>query len=173
MFEAGLFEGRRVELIGGEVTEMSPQNSVHAAIVTVVGEVLRRVFSRGFVIRELQPLLLGLDSDPEPDVAVVRGKPRDFVKRHPSSAVLIVEVADSSLEHDRKRKSSLYAQAGIPEYWIVNLPERKLEVFRRPGPSAGEPLGHAYASVQALGPDASVAAIEAPGAPLRVEELLP
>ena len=173
MFELGLFHGRRVELLGGELYEMSPQKGPHAGLVAHVVETLRRAFRTGFVFREHSPLDLGLDSDPEPDVAVVRGSTRDYIKDHPGTAVLVVEVADSSLEHDRKRKSSLYAKAGIQEYWIVNIPERKLEVRRRAAPTPDTPFGHDYADGQILGPAATISTLEVPDVVFKVEEFLP
>ena len=94
MVETGLFNGRRVELIRGDIFEMTPQESLHATGVSLVDYALRPLFDEGFVIRIQLPLSLGRDSDPEPDVAVVTGTPRDYVEAHPMSADLVVEVAD-------------------------------------------------------------------------------
>ena len=173
IFESGLFHGRRVELLGGEVFEMSPQKGPHAGLVAHAVEILRQAFRKGFVFREHSPLSLGQDSDPEPDVAVVHGSTRDYIKDHPRTAVLVVEVADSSLEHDQKRKSSLHASAGIQEYWIVNIPGRKLEVRRRPAPTPDTPFGHDYADVQVLDPGATISTLEVPGVSFTVSEFLP
>ncbi|MFA0742079.1 MAG: hypothetical protein DFNUSKGM_002199, partial [Candidatus Fervidibacter sacchari] len=130
MAEMGFFNGQRVELIDGEVILMSPQEASHATAVGLVADTLQSVFSDGFIVRVQQPLDLGEAHEPEPDVAVVPGKRRDYATSHPKTAVLIVEVALTSVDYDRNVKSSLYAKAGIPEYWLLNLRERRLEVFR-------------------------------------------
>ena len=173
IFEMGLLQGRRVELIGGELFEMSPQNSPHSTSIVRVLRALNPAFASGYFLRPQLPLLLGSDSDPEPDVAVIKGEPDDYAAKHPSTAALVVEVADSSLEHDRKHKASLYARAGIPEYWIVNVSERKLEVRRRPAPTPGTPFGHDYTDVQSLGPEALISALEAPGVRIQVSGFFP
>lgn len=116
MADVGLFDGRRVHLIKGEVFEMSPQYSLHAAAVTKTDDALRKVFRRGYHVRVQLPRDLGTDSDPEPDIAVVVGKPGAYRNAHPTTAALIVEIADSSLDHDRRHKGSLYASEGIEDY---------------------------------------------------------
>jgi len=88
---------------------------------------LSRIFGDGWDVRGQMPLALGDDSEPEPDVAVVAGSPRDYRDAHPTTAALIVEVADASVAYDRKRKAPLYARAGIPEFWLLVLSEEKLE----------------------------------------------
>jgi Uma2 family endonuclease len=133
LVEQGYFHPEeRIELVDGILYEMTPQNSFHATGVRGSHEALRPVFSEGYDIRSQLPLALGFDSEPEPDIAVVLGSWRDYSRSHPTSAILIVEVADSSLIHDRKRKTSLYARSGIPEYWILNLVRWCLEVYRGP-----------------------------------------
>ncbi len=117
---------------------MTPQSPDHALAVRAVEEAFRRVFTHGYDVRVQMPLGVGEDSEPEPDVAVVRGHFRDF-RTHPLTAEIVVEVADSTLEFDRSRKAARYASARIPEYWIVNLVDRRVEVFRDPAKSpAGE-----------------------------------
>ena len=131
--------GARVQLLEGEILEMTPQSPDHALAVRAAEEALRRVFTHGYDVRVRMPLGVDDDSEPEPDVAVVRGNFRDF-RTHPLTAELVVEVADTSLEFDRSRKAARYASAGIPEYWVVNLVERRVEVFRDPQRTpAGEP----------------------------------
>jgi Uma2 family endonuclease len=122
----------RVELIEGIVYDMAPQNSLHSTGVSLAAEALRAAFP-GSYIRIQMPLGLGEDSEPEPDVAVVQGSPRDYSQEHPSTALLVIEVADWSLLHDQRLKLPLYAAHGIPECWISNLRERVLEVYREPG----------------------------------------
>ena len=133
LVSAGLFQPEeRLELVGGEILKMSPQGSGHATAVTLIENTLRAVFGTNNTIRVQMPLALDPDSEPEPDIAVVLGSPRDYRDAHPTSAELIVEVADSTLAYDRERKAKLYAQAGIQEYWILNLLDRQLEIYRQP-----------------------------------------
>ena len=122
-----------IELIDGEIiTHMSPQYSPHATAISLVDNALRIAFGAGYLLRVQMPLRLGAQSLPEPDVAVVRGSPRDYLEGHPRAAELVVEISDSSLVIDRGRKLRLYAREGVPEYWIVNLVENCVEVRRRP-----------------------------------------
>ena len=145
MAETGVLRpGERVELIGGEVIAMVPQDSPHYTAIDLVEEELRKVFGAGYIVRVQGPLDLGLPSQPEPDIAVVRGSIRDYAKAHPSSALLVVEVAESSLAYDRSTKASLYASAGIPDYWVLNLVDRRLEVFRDPIVMSDQPHGYGY-----------------------------
>ncbi len=173
MADMGLFDGRRVHLIKGEVFEMSPQYSPHATGVTLADSVMRRVFKRGYVVRVQLPLDLGADSDPEPDIAVAAGNERTYRDAHPTTALLIVEIADSSLDHDRYRKGSLYASVGIEDYWIVNLVDSQLEVHRQPAPMPDQPFGFGYASVIILKPTDTVSPLAAPHAKIAVADLLP
>ncbi len=162
--------GARIQLLDGEILEMTPQSPDHALAVRAVEEALRRVFTHGYDVRVQMPLGVGDDSEPEPDVAVVRGHFRDF-RTHPLTAELVVEVADSSLEFDRSRKAARYASAGIPEYWIVNLVDRRVEVLRDPaGAPAGEP---GYQTQFAAGVGDTVAALLHPNHRIEVISLLP
>jgi Uma2 family endonuclease len=158
--------GDRVELLEGEIIEMSPEKSRHAAAVDLALDALRRRLGASHTIRVQHPLAVSETSEPEPDLAVVPGTPRDYVDRHPSSADLVVEVSDSSLEYDRTRKAGVYAGAGIPDYWIVNLVESVLEVHRDPGRSG-------YRSMTTHRRGETVAPLLAPEAEIEVAELLP
>ncbi len=174
MAEAGIFApGERVELIEGEIVVKDPQTPPHATAVVLAQEALRALCGPGFDARAQLPLSLGPDSEPEPDAAVVRGTARDYVDGHPTTANLVVEVADTTLEFDRGRKAAMYARAGIPEYWIVNLPDRVLDVFRDPGPLPDGPAERGYRSVRRVGPPDSVAPLASPAAHVRVADLLP
>lgn len=136
--DAGLFRPEeRLELIEGEIYAMTPQKSLHAAVISLVQFALESAFGRGHFVRIQLPLTLGSNSEPEPDLAVVPGKPRDYLAGHPTSAALAVEIAEATLAFDRRRKAALYARAGIPEYWIVNLVDEVLEVYRGPDSNAG------------------------------------
>ena len=102
MAEAGILgPGERVELIEGEIIAMTPQDTPHAVAGSLVDEVLRTAFGTGFHVRSQRPLSLGLESEPEPDAAVVRGAARDFLKAHPTTAVLVVEISHTTLAFDR------------------------------------------------------------------------
>ena len=167
MVEVGILgPDDRVELLAGEIVEMSPEKSRHAAAVDLALEAVRRVFGAGYTIRVQHPLALSEDSEPEPDIAVVVGSPRDYVQGHPASALLVIEVADSSLEYDRRRKAQVYSQAGIGEYWISNLVDMRLEVHRQPSPTG-------YLTQFALGREGVIAPLAAPAATVAVEDLLP
>src|SRR5206468_1100110 len=130
--QAGFFPDRHVELLDGEIYEMVI-NPPHAAASDFVKRVLEAAFGPGFHAREQKPVNTGRRSLPEPDIAVVVGSSRDYVRTHPRTALLVVEVSDSTLSKDRVIKSHLYAQAALPEYWIVNLRDRQIEVGRNPG----------------------------------------
>jgi Uma2 family endonuclease len=160
-------------LIEGEIIEMSPVYSPHVTGVTLTAEVLRAAFGKGWVIREEKPLSLGLDSDPEPDLAVVSGKPRDYKDAHPTTAALVIEVAESTLGYDRKQKASLYAKAGIPDYWIINLVHRQVEIYRRPLTDATAPYGFSYGGLSIFKEGDVVAPLAKPKAKIAVVDLLP
>jgi len=168
----GAFVGEPVELLDGLLVVREPQGSPHAAIAAHIGQVLAAAFERGWHPRLHSPLALDDDSEPEPDVAMVAGEPRDHVSAHPSTAALVVEVADSSLRLDRRLKGGLYARAGLPDYWIVNLVDGVLEVHREPRPSADAPYGWIHRSVETLRPPATVTPLSAPDALIRVADLL-
>ncbi|MCS7066372.1 MAG: Uma2 family endonuclease [Fimbriimonadales bacterium] len=171
MAQMGLFEGKRVELIAGEIVEMTPVGPEHFAISDQVQEVFKRAFGKGYWVRFQGPLALG-ESEPEPDVAVVKGRRADYRTNHPESAVLVVEVADTSLEYDRTYKMSLYAQAGIPEYWIVNLRDQQVEVYREPAPMEGTVFGFGYKVREIRTPGEAICPLAKPDIAIKVEELL-
>ena len=156
----------RLQLIQGEIVEMAPQSAGHATAVQRLHKALEAGFGAGYTVRLQLPLALTDESEPEPDIAVVEGSLEDFRLRHPTRAVLVVEVADSTLSFDRERKQAMYAAAGVPEYWILNLVEGVLEVYRGPRAST-------YDVVHRLGPDDHVSPLAAPGRQLRVAGLLP
>src|SRR5262245_24342393 len=112
----------RIELLGGQLIVKEPQYSPHATAIQLVQRTLQSVFGPGWSVRPQMPIALDDESEPEPDVAVVRGDPRDYRDAHPARPVLVVEVAQSRLRFDRQHKGGLYARAGLPEYWIVNIP---------------------------------------------------
>ncbi|MGH2361895.1 MAG: Uma2 family endonuclease [bacterium] len=170
----GFFQpGDPVELVGGQLIVTEPQGSGHFAASRAVEEELRAAFGAGWEVRGQGPLALDEESLPEPDVAVVPGSYRDYVVGHPSQAVLVVEVSESSLALDRDHKGSLYARAGLADYWIVNLVDRVLEVYREPSPDPAASFGWRYRSVEVFGREASVSPLALPSAHIRVVDLLP
>ena len=123
----------RVELILGVLYDLSPRRSRHTAAVHKMLDALRAAYSDvGAHVRVQSPLRLAGDSQPEPDLAVVSGAIDDSIDSHPTSAVLVVEVADSSLRLDRVQKASMYATSGVPDYWILNLVDDCLETYTTP-----------------------------------------
>jgi len=150
MAEAGLFDVERVELIEGEIVVLSPQKPEHFTALTEIARVLDQCFGPGFCVRLQGSIDLGTDSEPEPDIAVVAGSTDDYRKNHPRTALLIVEVSDLTLLSDRSRKGSLYAQAGIGEYWMVNLVDNQLETYRNAIPDPSETFGFRYADARIL-----------------------
>jgi Uma2 family endonuclease len=168
-----LLAGKRVELIEGEIIEMSPVYSPHVTGVMLTDEVLRAAFGKGWVIREEKPLSLGADSDPEPDLAVVPGKLRDYKDAHPTTAALVIEVSESTLGYDRNQKASLYAKAGIADYWVVNLVHRQVEVYRRPIADAAAPYGFSYGELSIFKEGDTVAPLAKPKVKIAVADLLP
>jgi hypothetical protein len=146
MVEAGvLTENDRVELIGGEILTVTPQKSPHATAVSLANEALRVVLAPNMYIRSQLPLAMGDDSEPEPDLAVVRGSIRDYRDAHPQSALLIIEVAASTLAFDRHVKGSLYARERVAEYWVINLVESVVEIYRDPKEDSSARFGWSYA----------------------------
>ena len=168
-----LDEDEPIELLGGEMVVKEPQAGPHATAVQLVQQTLQRVFRKGWTVRSQLPIALDDESEPEPDACVVPGVARDYRGGHPTRPALVVEVADDSLPRDRARKGSLYARAGIADYWIVNLREAVLEVYREPVRSARSRHGWRYVRVERLGARAIVSPLAAPRARVRVADLLP
>jgi Uma2 family endonuclease len=150
-------------LIDGVLLEQGPMNPPHAITLGLVEEAIRTAFGTGWWVRSQLPLILGQDTDPEPDLAVVPGRPRDYTG-HPTSADLVIEVSDSSLNFDTNEKRLLYARAGIREYWVVDINGRQLLVYR--APQAGD-----YPAPQGLGQTDTVSPLAAPVA-VRIADLL-
>jgi Uma2 family endonuclease len=165
--------GERLELIDGLLVLREPQYSPHAVGTQLVLRALERAFGAGWNVRSQLPIALDDMSEPEPDAAVVPGDPRDYRDAHPERPVLIVEVSQSRLAFDRRQKASLYARAGIADYWVVNLVDRVLEVYREPVAAPAAPYGFRYRSVTRLRPPATVTPLAAPSAAVPVADLLP
>jgi Uma2 family endonuclease len=163
-----LVEGDHVELLEGVIVAEPPMDPPHASAVDRVAETLRRVVAGRAAVREDKPLIIGDRSVPEPDVAIVPGRPHDYATRHPTAALLVVEVSDSSLPQDRLSKARIYAGAGIPEYWIVNLRADALEIFRAPDPDQ-----RVYTDRFTAGRGQHLTPVAFPDARVAVDDLLP
>ncbi|HEV8716638.1 MAG TPA: Uma2 family endonuclease [Candidatus Binatia bacterium] len=137
MGEAGLFTDERVELLDGEIITMAPQNPPHAGITSRIAYALMRLLGSTVSLRVQLPIVLNDWSEPEPDIAVCLPDPDDYEREHPRAdqVLLVIEVAEASLFYDRSRKVAAYAGSGIPEYWIVNLVDRRIEALSAPDPA--------------------------------------
>src|SRR5213593_4404108 len=151
LVDLGVFEGEPLELIGGQLVVAEPHGTYHASAISAVDYA----------------------AEPEPDLVVVPGNPADYRHSHPQRPALVVEVADSSLYFDREHKGSLYARAGIREYWIVNLVDRVLEVYRDEGADPRAIYGWRYRSVRALAPSAVIVPLAFTPGQIAVADLLP
>lgn len=169
--ETGAFKGRRVKLIRGILTEEGPMDAPHAMAVEKSDAEIRSAFGKGWRFRIQLPLVLGQDTDPMPDIAVIRGAPGSVV--HPTAADLVVEIADSSLNADLSTKAELYATAVVPEYWVLDVEGRRLFVFRTPA-ALPQGLGAtAYQTHFTLTDADTVSPLAVPTAAVRVADLLP
>lgn len=144
LVEIGVFDGDPIELLGGQLLVAEPPRRYHASAVSSAAYALMVALPQGWIVRTRLPVWLDDESEPEPDLVVVPGHPADYRLAHPARPVLLIEVAESSLAFDREIKGSLYARAGIQDYWIVNLIDRALEVYRDPAPDASAPHAWSY-----------------------------
>ena len=168
MADAGILApDERVELIRGTVRELSPRNRAHVVAVNKAAEQLRQVLGKRAGVYPESPLLLeAIDSAPEPDVMVCASPDFDDYGTDAARPLLVLEVADSSLKYDLGDKARLYAEAGVPEYWVLNLIDRVLVVFRAPQDGR-------YRDVDTLRADERVALASWPELGVEVESLLP
>jgi Uma2 family endonuclease len=175
MLDLGWFQDQRVELIDGEVIDMPSQKDYHGAAITLTMDVLRFAFGAGFWVRNQMSLDLSPRSVPDPDLAVVPGSPQGVTASTPTptTALLLVEVSDSTLAYDRNHKAPLYAAGGIADYWIVNLVQRQLEVYRDPVADSTQLFGFRYNSRTIFDPVDVVSPLAAPQASITVADLLP
>ncbi len=168
-----MFE-KRVQLIGGEIIEMPAQKNWHAIGIALTDDALRTVFGPCYWIRVQMSLDLSPHSVPDPDLAVIAGAMRTHTgPNNPTSALLIVEVADTTLSLDRGRKGSLYAASGIADYWIVNIPNNQLEVYRDPVADSTQRFGFRYNSRTILVAGDFVSPLAMPAGQIAVIDLLP
>ncbi|MBW3637593.1 MAG: Uma2 family endonuclease [Armatimonadetes bacterium] len=167
----------RFELLFGELVRKMGMKGPHATVVVLLQGALLQIFGAGYVARFQLPFLVtddaGLESEPEPDAAIVLGQPRDFVAEHPSQAVLIVEVSDATLAFDLGAKASLYAQAGVVDYWVIDIPNRLVHVHRTPLISPALPNGAGYQTVTRLTENDLISPLASPQNSFSVAEILP
>lgn len=174
MIEAGLFDSDdKVELLDGLLVAKEPQSALHSAAVMAGYQVLQRAFGRWYHVRIGAPVALDDMSEPEPDLAVVPGGPWDYKTGHPAKPVLMVEVSLTSRAKDRLWKGGLYARAGLADYWVVNLVDEVLEVYRRPRRDPSHRYGWKYGGVQLLKRGTTISPLAAPRRRIRVADLLP
>lgn len=167
MVEHGLLDGERVELVGGEMVQMSPKGSRHVVITSRVASRLADALGGRAWVAQEPTLRCGPSDLREPDVAVLRGQADDYLDAFPSGqhALLVVEIAQTSQRYDRE-KAETYARAGVPEYWLVDLEARRVEVRRDPTPDG------IYARFELLGEEEDLAVLDT-GRVWRVAQLLP
>ena len=152
MIESGIIrEGERVELILGQIFTMAAKGTRHTVATSRLLKNLFMLIGEQAIVRCQDPISLPNHSEPEPDIAIVRLRSDDYVDSHPAPAdiILVIEVADSSIKFDRDTKAALYAAAGISEYWIVNLIDDRLEIYR-------QPEGSIYAKIEIITPPRSI-----------------
>lgn len=168
--DMGWFQDARVELVDGEILQKAPISAPHWTAVALANKALRKVFADGYLVVAQNAFDGGPRSEPEPDIAVIRGKPRDFAQALPSAADLIVEVSLTTLAYDRTRKAALYARAAAADYWIIHLNSGQVEVHRNPINVAEDVFGCAditlYHSGQIIAP------LAMPNAAVAVADLL-
>lgn len=163
LVELGVFEGERIELLDGRMVRMSPIGPPHSSTIDKLLRLFVPLFDRALV-RIQNPIAASEHSEPQPDVALIPFG--DYEVDHPDCAELIIEVAESSLAYDRGPKLRVYAESGVPEYWIVNLVERCIEVHRRPANGR-------YWSVEKHSEGAVISPERFPDFELRVADVLP
>jgi Uma2 family endonuclease len=174
MLDLGWFQDHRVELIDGEVIDMPAQKNFHALSIKLTDTALCAIFGPQYWVRVQMTLDLSPLSSPDPDLAVVAGSPRSHAaENNPTSSLLVVEVSETSLWYDRNRKAHLYAAAEIDDYWIVNLINGQLEVYRDPVADSTQPFGFRYAARTLLDPVDVVSPLAAPQGRITVTDLLP
>lgn len=168
----GLFHNRRVELVEGDIIEMSSFKPPHAISIELADNALRAAFGPGRRIRIQLPIDLGRRSQPKPDAIVLTGSPRDSGE-HPKNALLILEISDTTLRYDRVVKGHLYARASVADYWILNLVDRQLEVHRQPVPDPARRGRWIYSQRTIFSAEGHITPLAKPDVLIAVADLLP
>ena len=135
LVDLGFFtENDRIELIRGEIIQMAPKRTPHSVCNSILFGELYKLLGDRVNVRGQEPIILSANSEPEPDVVIAKKKTDNYLSAHPTveDIILVVEISDSTLKYDRETKLPLYAEAGINNYWIVNLVDSRLEVYSNP-----------------------------------------
>jgi Uma2 family endonuclease len=169
MAKTGILQpDEKVELIAGQIIRnMTPQGSFHAAAITRTNRLLNQPVQPRFLVRSQLPIQLDNRSEPEPDLALVKSDPLDYDDRHPKAedVYLIIEIADSTLKTDLTLKKQVYAEAKIPDYWVLDLAKRQLYVYR-------QPTEEGYQQEQILSERQSIAPLFFPDFQVKIREML-
>lgn len=173
MGDMGWFEGKRAFLLDGVIMEQGPMNPAHADGLGLTQFALQTAFGAGWWPRIQMPLHVDEHNDPLPDLAIVKGGPRDHLGRHPTTAALVVEVSDTTLRADLTEKAERYATANVPEYWVLDVVGRELHIFRDPQPLPAGLGATAYRTHTTHAPADTVSPLAVPTAAVRVGDLLP
>ncbi|CAN5608796.1 Uma2 family endonuclease [soil metagenome] len=168
--DSGWFADKRVNLLNGRIVVMPPPGPEHDYTLDSLNAYIRSLIPTGYYLREQRALAIGKFNDPVPDFAVVPGSYHDYAKQHPTQAIFVAEICNTSHRVDLKFKPEIYARAGVPEYWVLDLVKRRLIVHRDP---VTEGKKHRYAAVHTFEAAQSVAPLLAPQAAVKVESLLP
>ncbi|MGB7521695.1 MAG: Uma2 family endonuclease [Spirulinaceae cyanobacterium] len=169
MVETGLLHPEeQVELLEGQIINMTPQGPFHAATTDYTTEHLRHALAGKALLRSEKPIILNQYSEPEPDIAVVHLHPYRYADRHPqvSQVYLLVEVADTTLDYDCNTKAKIYAGAGIEDYWVLNIKKRQLHTFR-------EPMVDSYGKKEVWAETTSLSPLAFPEITIEISRLLP
>ncbi|WP_373541580.1 Uma2 family endonuclease [Chamaesiphon sp.] len=169
MMESGIIrEGERVELVLGQIFTMAAKGTRHTLSTRKLFKQLLALIGDRADVQSQDPITLPNNSEPEPDIVIARLRSDDYVNSHPSPAdiILVIEVADSSIKFDRETKAPLYAAAGISEYWIINLIDDRLEIYR-------QPEGDIYTSIEIVTPPRSVSLPQFPEISLNISDFFP
>ena len=168
LVELGAFQDEKLELLHGQLVRMTPQGPQHFSSIYQLGQLLAAALGARAFVRVQGPIALGVDSEPEPDVAVVLPSADRYAKSHPTGAqtLLVIEVAATSARRDREVKGGLYAAAGVPEFWLVDLKQRCVEVHT-------VPLGAQYTQVELIRSGGALRPQAFGEVTLRVDDVLP
>ncbi len=167
----GFFAGQKAELIGGVLMVASPQLWPHYCALDRAADLLRDGWA-GVWVRTQAPFDFGLVIEPEPDVSVVAGRRQDYTA-HPTRALLVIEVSATTLDYDQSDKASLYAAGGVQDYWIINLVQLQLEVYRQPVADPSQAHGFRYADVGFYFRGQTISPLAAPSRVIAVSDLVP
>lgn len=169
MMESGIIrEGERVELISGQIFTMAAKGTRHTVSTTRLLKELLLLLGERSIVRCQEPITLPNNSEPEPDIVIAKLRADDYINSHPApeDIILVIEVADSSIKFDRETKAPLYAAARISEYWLVNLIDDRLEIYR-------QPEGDIYTSIEIITPPRSIGLPQFSDITLNIDDLFP